>query len=187
MKRNTPAGVLRTFNFNYLELMLHLKMKCNNCYASRCRDTAILVKQDVSDPKTAPVQSPWRDELLALLKTENTEHASGFNAGLRAAVKVLEQHAQDRQQRSARAIAKRKDEGKKTGGDLPYGYELAPDGETLREAPAEQRVIAAARKLRAEGHSLREVARRLAARKMFPREGAEFHAAQIKRMTDEET
>jgi DNA invertase Pin-like site-specific DNA recombinase len=145
------------------------------------------VKQDVSDEKPASVQTPWRDELLGLLKTENTEQALGFNAGLRAAISLLEQHEQDRQQRSASALQQRKAEGKKTGGDVPYGYELGPDGETLRECPAEQRVIAAARKLRATPYSLREVARRLKARNMFPREGATFHAAQIKRMTDEET
>ena len=127
-----------------------------------------------------------RAELAALAIPEEGDHAVGYNTALRDVIAVFDRHERDRKKRSARAIAQRKDEGKKTGGDLPYGYELAPDGETLLESKAEQRVIAAARRLRAEGHSLREVARRLTARNMFPRKGDAFHAAQIKRMTDEE-
>lgn len=126
-----------------------------------------------------------RAELAALVIPEDGDHAVGYNTALRDVIAIFDRHERDRKKRSARAIAQRKDEGKKTGGDLPYGYALAPDGETLRECPAEQRVIAAARKLRATPYSLREVARRLKARNMFPREGDEFHAAQIKRMTDE--
>jgi len=127
-----------------------------------------------------------RAELASLVIPEDGDHAEGYNTALRDVLKILDRYESDRQKSCARAIAKRKAAGKKIGGDLPYGYELAADGETLRESSSEQRVMAAARKLRAEGHSLREVARRLAARKMFPREGDEFHASQIKRMTDEE-
>lgn len=128
-----------------------------------------------------------RAELSALVIPENgDDHAVGYNTALRDVLAILDRYEADRQKRSARAIAKRKAAGKKIGGDIPYGYELAADGETLRESAAEQRVIAAARKLRATPYSLREVARRLKARNMFPREGDEFHAAQIKRMTDEE-
>ena len=126
-----------------------------------------------------------RAEIAALTIPEDSDHAVGYNTALRDVIAIYDRHERDRKKRSARAIAQRKGENKKTGGDLPYGYELAPDGETLRESQAEQRVIAAARKLRAT-YSLREVARRLKARNMFPREGDAFHAAQIKRMTDEE-
>ncbi len=127
-----------------------------------------------------------RAELAALIIPENSDHTVGYNTALRDVLAIFDHHEHDRKKRSARALAKRKNEGKKTGGDLPYGYELASDGETLRESPAEQRVIAAARKLKAEGYSLREIGRRLVTRNMFPREGDKFHAAQIKRLTDEE-
>ncbi len=127
-----------------------------------------------------------RAELEALKVDGKGEGDVGYNAAIDDVLKVIDRHETDRQKRSARAIAKRKAQGKKIGGDMPYGYELAADGETLRESAAEQRVIKEARKLRAAGHSLREVARRLAARGMFPREGDEFHAAQIKRMTDDD-
>lgn len=132
------------------------------------------------------VESSLRADLAALAIPEDGDHAVGYNTALRDVLAIFDHHERDRKKRSARAITQRKKEGKKTGGDLPYGSELAPDGETLRECPAEQRVIAAARKLRATPYSLREVARRLKARNMFPREGDEFHAAQIKRMTDED-
>lgn len=142
---------------------------------------------DDTNDEEAEAPSSLRAELAALVIPEDGDHAVGYNTALRDVLAVFDRHERDRKKLIARAITKRKNEGKKTGGDLPYGYELGPDGETLRKSAAEQRVIAAARKLRSEGHSLREVARRLAARNMFPREGDEFHAAQIKRMTDEET
>ena len=125
-----------------------------------------------------------RAELQKLLVVEETEHAVGWNAALHEAIKVAKQLELDRQQRSARATAQRRRQGKRVGGDIPYGFELAPDGETLRECAAEQKVIATARRLR-KSYSLREVARRLKAQGLHPREGGEFFAAQIKRMTDE--
>jgi DNA invertase Pin-like site-specific DNA recombinase len=128
-----------------------------------------------------------RAELAGLVIPENGDHAVGYNTALRDVIAIFDRHEADRQKRSTRALAKRKAAGKKIGGDIPYGYALAADGETLRESVTEQRVIAAARKLRADGHSLREVARRLKARNMFPREGDEFFAAQISRMIDEGT
>jgi hypothetical protein len=139
---------------------------------------------DETDEKEA---RSLRDELAALKVAGTGEGDVGYNAAIDDVLEIVDRHEHDRQTRSAHAIARRKAQGKKIGGDTPYGYELAPDGETLRESAAEQRVIKEARKLRSAGHSLREVARRLAARNMFPREGDQFHAAQIKRMTDEKT
>lgn len=67
------------------------------------------------------------------------------------------------------ALADRRDEGKKTGGDVPYGYRLDADGETLIEDDAEQAVIAEAVRLREQGLSLRRVAQELWKKKMRPR------------------
>jgi len=143
-------------------------------------------------PKAHDALSPWRDDLSALLKAEETEHARGFNAGIRAAIALLTKHEQDRQQRSRSAIKQRKVEGKKTGGDLPYGQQLAADGETLVEDPDEQHVISKVRKLR-PNHSLRAIARKLKASKIFPRNydpadpksPIEFQPVQIQRMLGE--
>lgn len=67
------------------------------------------------------------------------------------------------------ALADRRDEGKKTGGDVPYGYRLDADGETLVEDAAEQAVIAEVVRLRAQGLSLRRIAQELWKKKMRPR------------------
>jgi hypothetical protein len=115
--------------------------------------------------------SSLRAELAALTLADDDPRAVVYND-------------HDRQRLAQRAIARRKKAGKKIGGDVPYGYEIGPDGETLRASLSEQRVILAARKLRSAGLSLREVGRRLQKRGMSPREGDTFHASQIKRMTD---
>ena len=94
------------------------------------------------------------------------------------------------------ALAERKSEGKKTGGDVPYGHRLGPDGEALIEDEAEQRVIAEALKLREEGLSLRKIARELWKKRMRPRpvpgrkrrlqskRAGEFDPTQIRRMIE---
>jgi DNA invertase Pin-like site-specific DNA recombinase len=154
-----------------------------------------LVKDSNTTPSTEPddTTSPWRDELVTLLKPEQTEHARGFNEGIRAAIALLTRHEHDRQQRSRSAIRQRKADGKKIGGDVPYGYQIAADGETLLENPAEQRVIARARKLRSSGLSLRAVAHKLRDDRLYPRNHdpknprspREFQAVQIQRMLGE--
>ena len=106
----------------------------------------------------------------------------GFDAAVDEALAIVARFEHERQERSAAKLASMTAAGKRTGGDLPYGHELAPDGETLRECAKEQKVIAAARRLRAEGHSLREIANQLQARQMLSRKGERFHAAQIARM-----
>lgn len=136
--------------------------------------------------------SPWRADLVALLKAEETELARGFNAGIQAALELLARHEQDRQLLSKKGLKQRKVEGKKTGGDVPYGYQLAADLETLLENPDEQCVIALVRELRPT-HSLRAIARKLRTANIFPRKhdpqnlrsAREFQAVQIQRMLGE--
>ena len=114
---------------------------------------------------------------------------------LRSAYEALyEKH----HERITEALAGRKDEGKKTGGDVPYGYRLDTDNETLIEDEAEQAVIAEAVRLREEGLSLRRIAQALWKQKLRPRavpkerrRGAlktkrfgEFDPTQIKRMIE---
>lgn len=72
-------------------------------------------------------------------------------------------------ERITEALAERRDEGKKTGGDVPYGYRLDEDGETLIEDKAEQAVIAEAVRLREQGLSLRRIAQELWKQKLRPR------------------
>ncbi len=135
--------------------------------------------------------SPWHPVLIALLKLEKTEHAMGFNAGIQAALELLARHEQDRQLLSKRGLKRRKAEGKKTGGDVPYGYQLAADGATLLAKLDEQRVITKVRALHSN-HSLRAIARKLHGEGIFPRghdphdpdSPQEFLAVQIRRMLE---
>lgn len=83
------------------------------------------------------------------------------------------------------SLKKIRKEGKKTGGDVPYGYQLGRDGKTLEPLPSEQAVIAAARELQASGTlSMGEIGRALARRKprLLSRTGRIFHSKQIIRM-----
>jgi hypothetical protein len=145
---------------------------------------------EVSEPPDAPF--PWRADLVALLKVEETEHAQGFNAGIQAALELLARHEHDRQLLSRLGLKQRKIEGKKTGGDVPYGYQLAADGATLLANLDEQRVIAKVRMFR-PNHSLRAIARKLKEAGIFPRNydprdpntPREFQAVQIRRMLDQ--
>lgn len=96
------------------------------------------------------------------------------------------------------ALADLKEEGKKTGGDVPYGYRLGDDGETLVEDETEQAVIAEAVRLREQGLSLRRIARELWRQKIRPRpvprerrrgslktkRHGEFDPTQIRRMIE---
>ena len=70
--------------------------------------------------------------------------------------------------------------GEYTGGEAPYGF--AVEGERVVEVEAEQAVVREARRLRAEGLSLRAVARELDAAGLRSRTARPFAAVQIQRM-----
>jgi DNA invertase Pin-like site-specific DNA recombinase len=87
-------------------------------------------------------------------------------------------------ERTTMALAHLRANGRHTGGDAPFGYRVA-DGRLVAHEP-EQRVIARARTLRGEGHSLRAVAARLAAEGTRSRVGGVFAATQVARMLEAE-
>ena len=72
--------------------------------------------------------------------------------------------------------------GEYIGGELPYGFQLGPDGVRLTPNTEEQRMLTAARRLREAGLSLRLVARQLNAEGFRSRRGKQFTHAQIARM-----
>ena len=89
-------------------------------------------------------------------------------------------------ERTAAAMATMKAAGKYTGGYVPFGRMVAVDGVTLTECPAEQATIAAARRLRGQGLSLRKVAAELAAQGMTNRNGKPFDPHSIADITTEQ-
>lgn len=83
--------------------------------------------------------------------------------------------------RTRAALAAKRARGEYTGGKVPFGQRLANDGKTLEVDGAFLAVSAYAQDLHAEGLSLREVGRRLAA-DGFPPPGSKWHAEQVKRL-----
>jgi site-specific DNA recombinase len=83
-------------------------------------------------------------------------------------------------ERTAAALAHKQARGEYTGGRAPYGHRLEA-GELVEDA-GEQAVIAAARRLKAAGLSLRAIAGELLRAGMVARSGQAFTATQIQRM-----
>ena len=79
-------------------------------------------------------------------------------------------------ERTKAALAHKRSKGEKTGGRVPYGWQLATDGKTLEPNAPEQEVIDCANELRAAGLSLRAVAKDLEARALLNRAGRRFSA-----------
>jgi site-specific DNA recombinase len=73
--------------------------------------------------------------------------------------------------RTAAALAAKRRRGEKTGGDVPFGYQLAEDGKTLVEDADEQRVIALVNELRERGWSLRQIGTELEERGVTTKTG----------------
>ncbi|MCZ7649608.1 MAG: recombinase family protein [Planctomycetota bacterium] len=82
-------------------------------------------------------------------------------------------------ERTAFAMARKKERGEFCGGEAPYGFRVVADG-GLEPDEEEQAVIAAARELREAGLSLRRVGDRLAERGYLPRSGGKWHAETVK-------
>lgn len=85
-------------------------------------------------------------------------------------------------ERTRAALASKSAKGERVSGGIPFGFALAADGVHLVAVESEQRAIARARTLAAEGRSLRAVAAELAAEGMTSRKGTTFSACQVGRM-----
>lgn len=87
--------------------------------------------------------------------------------------------------RTRAAMGAKKARGEFTGGvSAPYGFDLGADGRTLVRNEAEQRVIARAVALRAEGKSLRGIAAVLNAEGYRTKLGSEWKAPQVARILE---
>ena len=63
-------------------------------------------------------------------------------------------------ERTKAALAYKRAKGEKTGGDVPFGYQLDSKG-YLKENMAEQKAIELIQNLRKKGYSLREICREM--------------------------
>lgn len=136
------------------------------------RDLGDLVERVFADGRSA---------LLSVSEQVDTRTAAG-----RLVLNVLGSVSQwEREaigERTSAAMRYKAAAGEFIGGGTPYGYRLADDGTRLIPFPDEQRVVTEAKRLRALGLSLREVADRLRRRGMRSRSGRPFVHTQIRRM-----
>lgn len=85
-------------------------------------------------------------------------------------------------ERTSAALQHKASQGEYTGGAIPYGFRLSPDGKRLEPHPDEQVLVANARRLRSGGLSLRAIARELEAQGFKSRSGRSFRASQVQCM-----
>ena len=85
-------------------------------------------------------------------------------------------------ERTAEALAHKKTLGHKTGGDVPYGYQLATDGKTLVADVAEQALLAAIHHARQRGLSQRAVVAKLTRQGFTTRKGTPLVLKQVQQI-----
>ena len=84
-------------------------------------------------------------------------------------------------ERTKEALAHKRELGQKTGGDVPFGYDVAEDG-TLVENPKEQKVAHHVRQLRDEGMSYNAIAKALNSKGYTTKRGCSWTHKQVKRV-----
>ena len=85
--------------------------------------------------------------------------------------------------RTSAALEQKRKRGEKTGGEVPFGWQLADDGVHLVLDESEQKVLELVRQLREEGESLRSIAEELERRGVVSRRGKRrWHPQTIKQM-----
>ena len=83
-------------------------------------------------------------------------------------------------ERTADAMAHKREQGEYCGGEPPYGWAVAACGVRLEAHPVEQDALRIAHELRAAGLSLRAVGARLEAAGLLPRNGRAWHPQTVK-------
>ena len=140
-------------------------------------------------------RSPFRTEIAQLATSNTGPYADGWNDALRKVLAIFDTSEEQRKIESKDGLDERKREGKKTGGYVRYGYEIADTDGTLREHRGEQRVISRARDLRRQGKKLAEIGEDLIKHNMLPRkvmrdgvvvQPKRWLPGQIKRILDDE-
>ena len=85
--------------------------------------------------------------------------------------------------RTKAALAAKRARGEKTGGDIPYGYQLGKDGTKLTTEPSEQKIIKRIRTYRKKGLSFRKIAEKLNAVGVLTKRRKAWNMEQVRRLT----
>jgi len=81
-------------------------------------------------------------------------------------------------ERTSMALAHLKKQGRKTGGYVPYGYDVSDDGYLVAD-PLEQEVISLIKELRYQGMSLRRIAAELNGRGLKSKRGGKWYPQSV--------
>ena len=88
-------------------------------------------------------------------------------------------------ERTSEAMGYVKSQGRKTGGDAPYGYAVAADGQTLVVHEQEQAMLEAIRSARQRGFSQRQVVAELTRQGFTTRKGTPLILRQVQRIMEQ--
>lgn len=115
-----------------------------------------------------------RHDLVVVAEQVDTRTAGG-RLMLNILVSVAQWEREAIGERTKGALQAKRRQGKKTGGDVPYGYDLAKDGETLVENADEQAIIHRAQRHRKGGLGYYTIARKLNERGHRTKRGGLFN------------
>jgi len=109
--------------------------------------------------ETTKLFEKWGISFHSIEETLDTQSAMGrFFFTLTAALAEMERRIIG--ERTKAALSHKRSRNEKTGGDVPYGYDLTPVGILIKKE-TEQRVIKTIRRLNRDGYSLRRICREL--------------------------
>ena len=109
--------------------------------------------------ETTKLFDKWGVSFHSIEETLDTQSAMGrFFFTLTAALAEMERRIIG--ERTKAALSHKRSRNEKTGGDIPYGYDLTPAGFLIKNE-TEQKVIRVMRKLNKDGYSLRKICREL--------------------------
>lgn len=138
------------------------------------RDLGVLVEKYFAKGK-------W--ELMSVSENINTQSAAG-----RLVLNVLGSVSQwEREaigERTSVAMQHKASRGEYTGGEVPFGYRLGPDGVNVVPYEPEQAILERMRALRSAGMSLRGIGQELVAQGFTNRSGAIWGPSTLKRVLD---
>ena len=128
-------------------------------------DAIVVYKMDrifrstVDALETTKMFEKWGVSFHSIEETLDTQSAMGrFFFTLTAALAEMERRIIG--ERTKAALSHKRSRNEKTGGDIPYGYNLGSEG-LLVKNDAEQKAIILIRRLSREGYSLRQICREL--------------------------
>lgn len=122
--------------------------------------------------------------LLSVADSIDTRTAAG-RLVLNVLMSVAQWEREAIRERTTEAMHHLKGQGRKTGGDVPYGFTVAADGTTLVAEAEEQAILQAIRSARQRGLSQRAVVRELAQQGITTRKGTPFILRQVQRIMEQ--